>query len=100
MELGMIQPLVQMQFIQLLLEPLFVCVGAGEDVEGVLVRLNAQSAENAVLRERQAKANSDMQVSPPLLEIAACIAYASIHNMLLLLRSCRNCCCCIHVCQC
>lgn len=41
-----------------------VCTGAGEDVEGVLVRLNAQSAENALLRERQAKANSDLQVRP------------------------------------
>lgn len=90
-----------MQFIQLLLEPLLVSAGAGEDVEGVLVRLNAQSAENALLRERQAKANSDMQVGPPLLETAACIAYASIQNMLLLLlRSCRNCCCSFHVCQC
>lgn len=38
------------------------CAGAGEDVEGVLARLNAQASENALLRERQAKANSDMQV--------------------------------------
>lgn len=37
-------------------------VGAGEDVEGVLARLQAQAAENALLRERQAKASSDLQV--------------------------------------
>ena len=37
-------------------------VGAGEDVEGVLARLQAQASENALLRERQAKASSDLQV--------------------------------------
>ena len=40
-------------------------VGAGEDVEGVLARLQAQASENALLRERQAKASSDLQVHPP-----------------------------------
>ena len=43
-----------------------ICVvgfaGAGEDVEGVLTRLQAQASENALLRERQAKASSDLQV--------------------------------------
>ena len=39
-----------------------VCAGAGEDVEGVLTRLQAQASENALLRERQAKASSDLQV--------------------------------------
>ena len=38
------------------------CAGAGEDVEGVLARLQAQASENALLRERQAKASSDLQV--------------------------------------
>jgi len=37
--------------------------GAGEDVEAVLARLQAQSAENAALKERQAKASSDLQVT-------------------------------------
>jgi len=37
--------------------------GAGEDVEAVLARLHAQSAENAALKERQAKASSDLQVT-------------------------------------
>lgn len=37
-------------------------VGAGEDVEGVLARLQAQASENSLLRERQAKASSDLQV--------------------------------------
>ncbi len=39
------------------------CTGAGEDVEAVLARLQAQSAENAALKERQAKASSDLQVT-------------------------------------
>ncbi len=37
--------------------------GTGEDVEAVLARLQAQSAENAALKERQAKASSDLQVT-------------------------------------
>lgn len=40
------------------------CTGAGEDVESVLARLQAQAAENALLRDRQAKASSDLQVYP------------------------------------
>lgn len=53
-------------------ETVVVCIGAGEDVEGVLVRLNAQSAENALLRERQAKANSDLQVRRFTFGLYAC----------------------------
>lgn len=40
-----------------------VVPGAGEDVEAVLARLQAQAAENAALKERQAKSSSDLQVS-------------------------------------
>ena len=50
------------QLLRIFVEALGLLAGAGEDVEGVLARLNTQSAENALLRERQAKANSDMQV--------------------------------------
>lgn len=39
-----------------------VRAGADEDVEAVMARLAAQSAENAVLRERQAKLDKDQQV--------------------------------------
>ena len=31
----------------------------------MLARLQAQASENALLRERQAKASSDLQVHPP-----------------------------------
>lgn len=43
-----------------------VVPGAGEDVEAVLARLQAQAAENALLKERQAKSSSDLQVSSHL----------------------------------
>lgn len=43
-------------------------VGAGEDVEGVLARLQAQASENSLLRERQAKASSDLQVCSLVLQ--------------------------------
>jgi len=49
------------------------CTGAGEDVEAVLARLQAQSAENAALKERQAKASSDLQVTHRLHTSAQCI---------------------------
>ena len=70
-----------------------VCIahaGAGEDVEGVLLRLNAQSAENALLRERQAKANSDMQVGLRFLLLPLALFVITPH-MLLLLTHCDNC---------
>lgn len=37
--------------------------GADEDVEAVMARLAAQSAENAALKERQAKLDKDQKVS-------------------------------------
>ena len=40
-----------------------VRAGADEDVEAVMARLAAQSAENAALKERQAKLDKDQQVS-------------------------------------
>lgn len=41
-----------------------MCVhaGADEDVEAVMARLAAQSAENIALKERQAKLDKDRQV--------------------------------------
>ena len=40
--------------------------GAGEDVEAVMARLQAQATENTALKEKQAKASSDLQVSHTL----------------------------------
>lgn len=37
--------------------------GADEDVEAVMARLAAQSAENAALKDRQAKLDKDQKVS-------------------------------------
>ena len=49
--------------IQVLNGSVSVRAGAGEDVEAVMARLAAQSAENAALKERQAKLDKDQQVS-------------------------------------
>lgn len=58
-----------------------MCAGAGEDVEAVMARLAAQSAENAALKERQAKLDKDQQVSVvvPLAAkpVALCFACSS-----------------------
>ena len=47
-----------------------VRAGADEDVEAVMTRLAAQSAENAALKERQAKLDKDQQVS--VLHLVVC----------------------------
>ena len=47
-------------------KPCMIGIGAGEDVEAVMARLQAQAAENTLLKEKQAKASSDLQVSHTL----------------------------------
>ena len=47
-------------------KPCMIGIGAGEDVEAVMARLQAQAAENTLLKEKQAKASSDLQVSRDL----------------------------------